>query len=134
MTRKGDAVQLLTIDLYAEGYGYVTEHRFHPQRKWRFDVALPAEKLAIEIDGGTWIGGRHTSGAGYEKDCEKLNAAVIEGWRVLRFTSGMVRDGRAMNAINKAMHTYCAQDFHRCDGGGKGEYDRYLAARPAGEG
>jgi very-short-patch-repair endonuclease len=103
MTRKGDAVQLLTIDLYAEGYEYVTEHRFHPQRKWRFDVALPAEKLAIEIDGGTWIGGRHTSGAGYEKDCEKLNAAVIEGWRVLRFTSGMVRDGRAMNAINKAM-------------------------------
>jgi very-short-patch-repair endonuclease len=103
VTRKGDAVQLLTIDLYAEGYEYVTEHRFAPPRKWRFDIAILDSRLAIEIDGGTWVGGRHTSGAGYEKDCEKLNAAVIEGWRVLRFTSGMVRDGRAMNAINKAM-------------------------------
>jgi len=39
--------------------------------------------LAVEVDGGTWTGGRHTRGAGFEADCEKLNAAVIAGFRVL---------------------------------------------------
>jgi very-short-patch-repair endonuclease len=62
------------------------EFRFHPKRRWRFDFAWPAEKIAVECEGGTWSGGRHTRGKGYEGDCEKYNEAVILGWRVLRFT------------------------------------------------
>lgn len=64
----------------------VTEHRFHPTRKWRFDFAIPSARLAIEIDGGVWTSGRHSRGAGQIADMEKLNAAAILGWRVLRFT------------------------------------------------
>ena len=29
------------------------EHRFHPSRLWRLDLAWPEEKLAVEIDGIT---------------------------------------------------------------------------------
>jgi very-short-patch-repair endonuclease len=57
------------------------EYRFHPTRKWRFDFAWPAYKVAVEIDGR----GRHQTVDGVRKDCEKHNEAVILGWAVLRF-------------------------------------------------
>jgi very-short-patch-repair endonuclease len=81
----------------------VAEYRFHTTRRWRFDYAWPQLRLALEVDGGAWVGGRHTRGAGYEKDCEKLNAALLAGWRVLRFTTGMVQDGRALAVLQEAL-------------------------------
>lgn len=67
------------------------EYRFSPPRRWRFDFAWPQFKVAIEIEGGHWTGGRHTRGAGFEADCEKYNAATLQGWRVLRITAAEVR-------------------------------------------
>ena len=67
-----------------------TEYRFHDKRRWRFDFAFPEEKIAVEIEGGTFSKSRHTTGTGYEKDCEKYNAAVLNGWRVFRFTGKMI--------------------------------------------
>lgn len=64
----------------------VPEYRFHPTRRWRFDFAWPADKIALEVEGGAFTRGRHTRGAGYLKDMEKYNAAVIAGWRVFRVT------------------------------------------------
>lgn len=64
----------------------VTEYRFHPSRRWRFDYAYPAHKVAIEVEGAVWAGGRHTRGAGYLADCEKYNAAQLLGWIVLRYS------------------------------------------------
>jgi len=81
----------------------VREHKFHPTRKWRFDFAWPARMIAVEVDGGTWAGGRHTRGAGFEKDCEKLNAATLLGWRVFRFTTGMIDSGEAVSIITQAL-------------------------------
>lgn len=66
----------------------VREHRFHPVRRWRFDYAWPEQRVALEVDGGVWTGGRHTRGAGFIKDMEKLNAAVVAGWRVVRVVPG----------------------------------------------
>jgi very-short-patch-repair endonuclease len=82
------------------------EYRFHPKRKWRFDLAYQAQKIAIEIEGGIWTGGRHTRPAGYEKDCEKYNTATLLGWRVLRFTPAMVTDGRAIKTIEQLLEAY----------------------------
>jgi very-short-patch-repair endonuclease len=68
-------------------------------RGWAFDFAWPAHKLALEIDGATRLArwnpklkrcvavGRHAG----EKDYWKLNAAILLGWRVLRFTTEMVQ-------------------------------------------
>lgn len=65
--------------------GAVAEFRFHPTRKWSADFALPDHMLLIEIEGGVWTGGRHTSGAGFVGDMEKYNAATVLGYRILRF-------------------------------------------------
>jgi len=64
----------------------VREHRFHAVRRWRFDYAWLAEKVALEVEGGVWTGGRHTRGAGFLADIEKYNAAVVAGWRIVRVT------------------------------------------------
>lgn len=68
----------------------VPEYQFVIDRKWRFDFAHVPTKVAIEIEGGTWSGGRHTRGAGYAKDCEKYNEAAKLGWCVLRYTSDAI--------------------------------------------
>lgn len=66
------------------------EYRFHKTRRWRFDWAWPARKIAVEIDGGQWVrgGGRHNS----DKDREKMNEAMVNGWRVLRFSGSMLKN------------------------------------------
>ena len=69
----------------------VTEHKFHPTRRWRFDYAWPDQKIALEQEGGVWRGGRHTSGAGFVKDMEKYNTATLLGWRIIRGTPQQVR-------------------------------------------
>ena len=79
------------------------EYRFHPTRRWRFDFAAVDLQIGIEVEGGTWTGGRHVRGSGFEADCEKYNAAALLGWRVLRFTGAMVNDGRAVATIEKAV-------------------------------
>lgn len=63
------------------------EFRFHSTRRWRFDYAFPILKIAVEVDGGVWTGGRHINPAGYINDMEKLNNAAAMGWLVLRITT-----------------------------------------------
>jgi hypothetical protein len=66
------------------------EYKFHPKRRWRFDFALPAIKIAFEIEGGVWTGGRHTRGSGYIKDREKYMEAVLDDWSVVSLTPCMI--------------------------------------------
>ena len=80
-----------------------TEYKFHPKRKWRFDLAWPVHMLAVEVEGGVWRGGRHTTGKGFTDDCEKLNEAIILGWRVLRVTGDQIDDGSAIDWLRRAL-------------------------------
>ena len=77
----------------------VREYRFDKVRRWRFDFAIPAKLLAIEIEGGTWTNGRHNRGSGMAADCIKYNTAVLRGWRILRFTTEQVFSGYAIDTI-----------------------------------
>ncbi len=63
------------------------EFRFAPPRRWRFDLAWPAMKVAVEIEGLTPGGGRHQRVDGYAADCQKYRAAVLVGWAVLRYAT-----------------------------------------------
>ena len=81
--------------------GYETEYRFLEKRRYRFDFAWPDLKLAVECEGGIWNGGRHTRGAGFQNDCEKYNEAALLGWTVLRVTADQVRNGKALNWIQR---------------------------------
>jgi very-short-patch-repair endonuclease len=79
------------------------EWRFHDTRKWRFDLALPEHKIALEVEGGTWISGRHNRPVGYAKDMEKYNEAALLGWRVLRCTWKEVKNGEALALMLRAL-------------------------------
>lgn len=83
--------------------GVVTEHRFHPTRRFRFDCAYPSRKLAVEIDGGSWVGGRHTTGTGFTRDLEKLNEAICLGWRVIRCTPAQVESGECLTWLERTL-------------------------------
>jgi very-short-patch-repair endonuclease len=69
----------------------VTEYRFHPVRRFRFDFAWPDALVAVECEGGVWTRGRHTRGAGFVADCEKYNAATSLGCKLYRETADMLR-------------------------------------------
>ena len=68
------------------GKPYVAEYSFHPERKWRFDFAIPEMKIGIEYNGIMSAKSRHTTITGYSKDMEKINAAQKLGWVVLQYT------------------------------------------------
>ena len=92
-----------------------TEYQFHEKRKWRFDLAFVAPvyqgstlgyrdvRLAVEIDGGGFVNGRHGRGLGIERDCEKYAEAMLLGWRVLRVTPRQVTSGQALQWIQKLL-------------------------------
>lgn len=64
------------------------EHQFCKDRKFRFDFAFPALKIAVEFEGGVFDrNGGHTSFKDFSKDVEKYNLAQRLGWKVLRFTA-----------------------------------------------
>ena len=75
------------------------EFRFHPIRDWRFDFAIPEYMVAIEVEGGIHMMGRHQRPEGFSEDCRKYNAAALAGWRVLRFTPAMIETGEAAEII-----------------------------------
>jgi very-short-patch-repair endonuclease len=84
---------------------WVPEYRYHPTRRWRFDFARPDIRLAIEVDGGIWTGGRHSRGKGMLADFEKNNCAVALGWQILHFTPSQVTKGDAYRFVHYLHHT-----------------------------
>ena len=81
-----------------DGYEPFKQFKFHQTRKWKFDFAWPVYKLAVEIQGGTWIKGRHTSGSSREGEYEKMNAAQRLGWCVLQYGTERMKDPASVAA------------------------------------
>lgn len=80
------------------------EFKFHPVRKWRFDYAFPEHKIALEVEGGVWTGGRHTSSVGFLNDMEKYNTATLMGWRVFRTTPDDLYRKKTLDLIKNAIN------------------------------
>lgn len=87
----------------AHKIAYEKEFKFCPHRRWRSDFRILGKNILIEVEGGTWSGGRHTRGKGYEQDCEKYSWASANGWVVLRFTTQQVRSGVAISTVLEAI-------------------------------
>lgn len=84
-----------------------TIKRLHgKKRKWRFDYAIPNEKIALEVDGGVWVGGRHTTGSGFTKDVEKFNTAAALGWLVFKCTPSTKSRTEALEAIKITLESH----------------------------
>jgi very-short-patch-repair endonuclease len=83
--------------------GFVREFTPIKGRRWRVDFAHAEKRIAVEVEGGTWSGGRHTRGKGFEQDCEKYAALTLDGWRVLRVTGKHIKSGEAVAWIERAL-------------------------------
>lgn len=79
------------------------EVRLIPGRRFRSDFVWPDARIVVEVDGGIWSGGRHTTGAGYTRDAEKNNLLTLAGWRVFHVTRGHIRSGQAVEWLRQAM-------------------------------
>lgn len=62
-------------------------YRFNPPRRWKIDCAWPDIGLALEIEGGVWIYGRHVNPSGFLRDMEKYNTVTERGYALLRYPS-----------------------------------------------
>lgn len=85
-----------SFDFYAKVYHLPpgeSEYHFAKEagRAFRFDRAWPTKRVAVELEGGVYSGGRHVRGKGYETDCEKYGLATSLGWRLFRFTGKQLR-------------------------------------------
>ena len=72
-------------------------------RLWRWDLAAPEIKLAIEYQGGTFMAGAHARGAGLVNDYLKLAHAELDGWLVLLVDTKMLRSGVAYDLVLRAV-------------------------------
>lgn len=97
-----EAADLLEFQLKATKVPYVREEVFARPRRFRFDFRL-SNDLAVEVDGGGWINGRHSRGSGMLTDCEKTALAAAQGIRVMRVMPEHVQDGRALKWIEAAL-------------------------------
>ena len=90
----------LAVQLTAEGIEYTRQFKYAKGRNFQADFMLTDTNILVEINGGVWrradgTAGAHGSISGILKDNERLNAATVNGWRVLRFTPQQVLDGYA---------------------------------------
>ncbi len=85
----------------------VREYRFDGAggRRWRLDCVWLDWLLAVEVNGSEFTQGRHNRGLGMAADFEKLNAALLDGWAVLLFTGGQVRNGYAIDLLTKVLRS-----------------------------
>jgi hypothetical protein len=79
------------------------EHKFCSTRKWKFDFAWINEKVAMEIEGGLWIQGRHNRAASMINDMEKYNEAASNGWLVLRFTPQQITSSWCIGILKRTL-------------------------------
>ncbi len=103
-----DLERALAFQIRAKGLPKpMTEFQAIPGRKYRWDFAWPLpgwSALLVEVQGGIWKPGGHSTGKGITRDCEKANLAVLAGWRVLHVTREHIESGQALKWITEALH------------------------------
>jgi len=90
------------------------EYKFHKTRKWRSDYAWKKEKVMVELEGGVFTRGRHVRPSGFIGDCDKYNAAALDGWTLLRYTIEHVnnRQEEIIEQLTEALHGKEAKAIH----------------------
>jgi len=110
MAKRSPLELALRRQLELHGLLDTEEMKFRDDRKWRFDFAWPIAKVACEVQGGLFMGGRHARPRGVLNDFEKFSEAAIDGWRLILVTGVEINNGTALDRIKRAVEgtdTYC---------------------------
>lgn len=59
--------------------------------------------VLIDVQGGVWIKGGHTTGIGITRDCEKYSLAAVAGYRVILCTPAQIKKGLVLQWIDAAL-------------------------------
>ena len=71
--------------------------------RWDFRICSAAPGLLVEVQGGIWKVGGHSTGKGITRDMAKLNLATIAGYRCLQVGAEHIRSGQALRWIQEAL-------------------------------
>lgn len=66
-------------------------------RRFRADIWVPAGRFTVEVNGGSWTGGRHVRGLGYENDLIKINLLQTNNIRCFQYTFDMLKKRLYLN-------------------------------------
>lgn len=96
----------------------ITEFVFAENRRFRFDFANEASKVAVEMEGGVFgrggkkcatcgqvSAGRHSRPMGFHADCDKYNLATQLGWQCFRFDAKHMKEQpvQCVEMVSKAI-------------------------------
>ena len=108
MRSKPEATLALHLRAATDFY-FEEQYDFHPKRAFQADFAvwphvdakrMEALPLLVEIDGAKkGKPGAHQRVDGVDYDCRRAAQAMLLGYRMLRVSSRMVRDGTALATI-----------------------------------
>lgn len=100
--RADSAAERLLVKILRDGgvTGWVLGYPFGP---WTIDLAFPAQKVAVEVDGWAW----HVDAERFRTDRRKQNALVRGRWDPLRFTWHEL-DGSPATVLTEIMQTLAA--------------------------
>ena len=68
----------------------IPQYKVLPNRRFKIDFAHLPSKTGIEVQGGRWIKGGHTSGNGMFTDCEKSLLCAQHGWLIIPIVDKMI--------------------------------------------
>ena len=117
--RAKEVRQRIAFQEFCEKYGIpkpVPEFQFAKKqgRKWRIDYYFEREcivdgypktvKIALEVEGGVYTGGRHVTPEGFLKDMEKYNALAEYGITLYRITPGQLFQFDVVTKLKKLLH------------------------------
>lgn len=82
------------------------EYEFSDDRKWRIDFAWPGPKVGVEVDG---FGFGHQAISALTENHVKQNAAVEDGWKILRYTSKQLGSLQGIkDAVDQVAYVLCS--------------------------
>jgi hypothetical protein len=108
MGKRTELEDELAYQLDLAGIEYEREFKAIENRRFKWDFFIEKQTpnsrdILIEVQGGIWVKGGHSTGTGITRDAEKLNLATLAGYSSLVVTKEHIKSGQALKWIQEAI-------------------------------